>query len=379
MEDKATSYNLSTFSDDSIIQTLGCKVTKSTDLPPTYQQLEEIEVQRREVLRGGERPFWRIVLSWNGTCLRALCFDWLIWVPIGVFVTLRILLRQREMMDILEDSNIDILGGFLSFFLVHFVNQTNTRFFEMYKLAKSVGGKITEITCVISTTFRPAAALRLVRYLNAAHAVGYVGLSGPYSKEHFFDHINEEYNLLTESEVEIIGRHGWNSESFLEIVSWCQHDIRKAKTEGVIDSGEMRELNKLILGFKDSMETIYDYCEQPVHFFYIHFLCLLSALYLPLFALENAFSVGSNDEWSSEVITGLIVILQSTFVIGLRLLGQKMVDPYGDDLEDLSVLSYVKCAIEECQMILSAKNNVTDIDESLEKKMATKPAKNVIT
>jgi hypothetical protein len=105
------------------------------------------------------------------------------------------------------------------------------------------------------------------------------------------------------------------------------------------------------------MDALYDYCDQPIHFFYIHFLCLLSAFYLPLFAMDNAYSVGSGDEvhWPAEVLTGLIVLLQAIFVIGLRMLGQRMVDPYGSDLEDLSVLRYVKEAWLVSNRILAVK------------------------
>ena len=86
---------------------------------------------------------------------------------------------------------------------------------------------------------------------------------------------------------------------------------------------------------------LYDFTDQP-----IHFLCLLSALYLPLFAVSNAYKAGAGDEvhWSADVLSGLIVLMQTIFVIGLRMLGRKMVDPYGDDLEDLSVLRFVKTA-----------------------------------
>ena len=70
----------------------------------------------------------------------------------------------------------------------------------------------------------------------------------------------------------------------------------------------------------------------------------MTAFYLPLFAVATAHSVASNDEinWISEILSGLIMLLQAIFVIGLRLLGQVMVDPYGDDLEDLSVIHYIQ-------------------------------------
>lgn len=44
------------------------------------------------------------------------------------------------------------------------------------------------------------------------------------------------------------------------------------------------------------LQGMYDYTDQPPHFFYIHFLVLLSALYLPLFAIDTAYAAGWGDE-----------------------------------------------------------------------------------
>ena len=63
------------------------------------------------------------------------------------------------------------------------------------------------------------------------------------------------------------------------------------------------------------------------HFFYIHFLVLLSALYLPLFAIDTAYAAGWGEETyiGLDVLNGVIVFLQCIFVVGLRSLGTKMI------------------------------------------------------
>mmetsp|Transcript_28524 Transcript_28524/g.47210 ORF Transcript_28524/g.47210 Transcript_28524/m.47210 type:complete len:117 (-) Transcript_28524:2-352(-) len=65
-------------------------------------------------------------------------------------------------------------------------------------------------------------------------------------------------------------------------------------------------------------------------------------MYLPLFAVSVAFQAGTGDRifWTADIVGGLVVLFQSMFVIGLRILGQYMSDPYGDDLIDLSVIFY---------------------------------------
>jgi len=108
------------------------------------------------------------------------------------------------------------------------------------------------------------------------------------------------------------------------------------------------------------MISLYSDKDQPIHFFYIHFLCLLTTFYLPLFAVSTAYGAGTlqddNLSWTAEVVSGLIVFLQAIFVIGLRLLGQVMTDPYGDDLEDLSVMRYVRGAWKTSNRILAAQS-----------------------
>ena len=80
-------------------------------------------------------------------------------------------------------TDISIVGGFVSFFLVLFVNQTNTRFFDMYLLSKACSGKIQDVAGLASTLLPTEDAHRIIRLMNAAHvAPGYVGLGGPYSK-----------------------------------------------------------------------------------------------------------------------------------------------------------------------------------------------------
>ena len=82
-------------------------------------------------------------------------------------------------------------------------------------------------------------------------------------------------------------------------------------------------------------------------------------MYLPLFALDNAMASGWGDtiDVGVEIVNLVTILLQCAFVIGLRLLGQKMVDPYGDDYEDLGVITYVEATLHICRIIFTSKGN----------------------
>ena len=373
------SYELFSGSTDGIKKLNDLSCLGPDEIAPTWEELDALETERREILKRVELPFWKILGYWTGTCLRALLFDWLIWFTIAIFVGIRIQARNGDVppaiAEQLGDTDIDILGGFLSFLLVLFVNQTNARFFEMYCLAKKCAGQIQDVAGLVTTQFPSGAAKRMIRYMNAAHVSGYVGLGGPYTKRHFFEYFNKKYHLLNALEVQRVESLNMNagSATFKELVTWCQRDVGLAKTAGIIDSYEAAELHTRILNIRAAMDGIYDYCDQPTHFFYIHFLCLLSVLYLPLFALDNAYSAGwgEDSDWSIELLHGMIVFIQAVFVVGLRLLGQKMVDPFGDDLEDLSVITYVATTLENCRIIADTKTQ-SKVDQALEEELFQK-------
>jgi len=317
----------------------------------TWQELQQIEVQRRAILQRVELPFWKILTFIDGTCLGVLSRDPLLWLSIALYAIIRIQVHlgvglPRFVANIGEASNIDILGGFLSFFLVLFVNQSNGRFNEMYKQSTECTRKILDVAGLTGTTLPEAVAGRIVRYLNAAHAAGYVGLSHTYTKRAFFDELNYTLCLLTPAEMAIVDQCDMDhrGDCFREVVNWALMDVQHAEKQKLVDGRAAGMLREKILGFRGAMDSLFDFTDQPIHFFYIHFLSLLTFFYLPVFSISNAYAAGTAEEthWSTDLLSGVIVIVQSIFVIGLRLLGQKMVDPYGDDLEDLSVLHYVR-------------------------------------
>lgn len=304
--------------------------------------------------------------------MKDISTDVLVWTTVGVYVAIRAFARTAdyapEEADVMEKTNISVLGGFLSFFLVLFVNQTNGRFLEMYGFSKACSGRIQDVAGLARTQLPPELANKLIRHFNAAHISGYVGLNAigagsPYSKTYFFNHYNKVNNLLSSDELKLLNHHDMDSGAgtMKELCTWCQEDVVEARKAGHIDSYQETLYHDRILAFRAAMDGMYDYTDQPPHFFYIHFLVLLSALYLPLFAIENAYAAGWGPEANIglDILNGIIVLLQCIFVVGLRSLGQKMIDPYGDDCEDLSVILYVEATLEICGIIVNSNQPAT--------------------
>lgn len=356
----------------------------------TWQDLKLIENRRREILLRVDKPFWRILRYWEGTCLRVLARDYLVWGCLLIYGVIRMQAHMNHLpgyIRALGNANVDVVGGFLSFFLVLFCNQSNARFFEQYKCSMECTRRLYDLATLATTGLPLPNALRMVRFMNAAHCAGYIGLSDTYTKQNLFDALNPSYKMLTKQELTRIEALDMNdgSEAFRELTTWVLKEIVKAQNDGLIEGRFAGEMRDKVLNFRAAMESVYDYHDQPIHvrissyycylgksktkesaysrtltlttlqFYYIHFLSLLTAIYLPLFAISTAYSAGVGDEvhWSSDVLSGLVVLVQSIFVVGLRLLGQRLLDPYGSDLEDLSVLHYIQDGWRSSQRVLS--------------------------
>jgi hypothetical protein len=82
-----------------------------------------------------------------------------------------------------DGTGIDVIGAFLSFLLILFVNHVSDSFAGTYALSMKVKGNILACATIAATVMPKKNSLRLVRHLNAAHLVGYVGLvSETYSR-----------------------------------------------------------------------------------------------------------------------------------------------------------------------------------------------------
>jgi predicted membrane chloride channel (bestrophin family) len=312
-----------------------------------WEELQSIEQRRRAILLRVEDSFWKTLLYWDGTVLRNIARDSLFWLTVAIFVAVRVQARLElpDFVANLTTDNVTVVGGFLTFFLVFYVNQNHRRYFGLYSDSMACKGRIFDVATLAVVTLPMDRATRLVRYMNAAHAAGYVGLSQIYPSGSFFRHMNQSLGLLTDTELarmnEINLDHGGSCNR--ELIAWCLMEIQHAKSEKLLDPELANTFRTQILQLRASIGQLYNAADLPIPFFYIHFITLLTALYLPLQAISAALNAGTGDEthWTADLIAGLIVVLQSVFVIGLRTLGQKMSDPYGDDLIDLSVIHYV--------------------------------------
>jgi hypothetical protein len=235
---------------------------KNRKLDLSAKDLQILEVRRREILGRVGQPFWRILRYWEGTCLRVLSRDYLVWGCMLLYGVVRVQAHLNTLpgyIQALGSSNVDVIGGFLSFFLVLFCNQSNQRFYEQYKCSMNCLGRLNDLSGFAVTGLPLPNALRIVRYMNAAHVVGYIGLSDTYTEKNLFNALNPSRKMLTDDEVRRVSLLDMNnsSDAFRELTTWTLKEIMVAQQQGLIDGRFAGEMRSCVLNFRGAMESIY--------------------------------------------------------------------------------------------------------------------------
>ena len=88
-----------------------------------------------------------------------------------------------------------------------------------------------------------------------------------------------------------------------------------------------------------------------------------------------SFKTGSVEiPWYAEIVGFFLVLLQCLFVVGLRMLGQQLGNPYGEDFIDIQVTTYIIMVLSTTNKILeSPVNDPVDVitELNLKKRMVS--------
>jgi hypothetical protein len=305
-----------------------------------------------------------------GTIMQYILLDQLFWGTICVFIGVRLFDTYYvgedesffEAENVIPNSDsITTIGTFLSLILTFFISQARSDYAASYSNSMTAKGKIIEMATVTKTVLPLERADRLVRYLNAAHLVGYVGLSRTYGRDNFFNEFNNEMNVLTDKELNRIDEVDSSLTGGIccwDIATWAMQDIQNALNAGEIDNRGAASLRTIVLDFRGAMSKMFNDSDQPaITFFYFHLVSFLCVVYLPLFAMYSAFQANQHSDGFtlSDVVQLIVVFVQCCYVIGMRILAIKLMDPFGDDPEDLSVMTFIRTGWETSNEILNAK------------------------
>lgn len=116
-------------------------------------------------------------------------------------------------------------------------------------------------------------------------------------------------------------------------------------------------LNAEVLGMRGKIGMIHDYVNQPMPFSYVSLMNFSIYFYLVIFTV----SLGFGNEIDPDTVYAIrpsilefaILLFFSILMLGLKYLADRLQDPFGNDIEDLTVTDFVgSCADKSYEMLM---------------------------
>jgi predicted membrane chloride channel (bestrophin family) len=326
----------------------------------SYDGLEKIEIQRRLLLKHTKSAnAYVFITSFAATVLPSVFSDFLFWIAFAVYGVVRYLAWHNKdifaKLPIALLQQVSVVSGFLTFFLVFFSSQSYNRYFLQYNKLMLAKGTIFNLANLTAASLPRHKALRLVRWLNTAFLLAFVGLSQVYEEHNFFLPLVDMYKLLTPSELDRVQTLGVDSHgiAYREVLAWVVREVSALQKERAMPDKIGDSIWKEVVKLRDHLEVIFDMDDQPIPFVYVHLIYLISTVYLPLMAYTLAYNVAVESQSPGVELVGVACLfLTCLFVLGLRDLGFILQDPFGEDLQDLSVMHYVTYTVQMSRRIL---------------------------
>jgi hypothetical protein len=237
----------------------------------------------------------------------------------------------------------------------------------------SVQGRIFDFAVMSRSYLSVEKSIILWRYLNAAQLLGYMSFSRIHTEDNFWKPLNDKHNFLTELEYETL-KAAYDLRSsgsaYREVLEWATEELEEEVLHKRLSEYRAYKLEDQILQLRSKIAALVDFKLLPVPFIYVHYIHFMSALYLPLFAFLIAFGFGEDNR--TEFIGFFVVILNSTFVLGIRDICNKLQDPFGIHPMHFNVIHFVNVAIVGSYNLIFLRKQHYDRSSSVDDHMISK-------
>eukprot|EP00935_MAST-01C_sp_MAST-1C-sp1_P001835 g1835.t1 len=263
--------------------------------------IKELDRRRQAVLTEGKnRSMVGSGLRITGTLLPDVIVHPVFWAAIAGWVG-GILVGAEE--DLSEDFVVDFdmlfgVGAFLAFFTIFHLCECYRRWQETFDHAMNAILSLKSATLVLAACVKDGNAkyaTDIVRYLNSAHLLSYVGVSDEYTVALFREY-NQEQNLLSHAEAQQVEaldpEHG--SAATSRCLLWALQVLEHCRESEAIDAGQVQKIEAQILRFKSCLARLQDLNDQPIPLAYFNLLAILTFIYVPLSSFMLGFSFASD-------------------------------------------------------------------------------------
>ncbi len=269
---------------------------------------------------------------------------------------------RDDLMEIMAGTN--VLNAFL---FVFYIQRCYTWFMTQYELCCSIEGRIHDIV-IRSRAYMSddRSVMNMFRWTNLIHILGYVGLSKSYTKDNFFIPMTEAYGDLDCGLMEKVERdeflQKFNIESggsaYRHAITESLRQIHKSYNDGMISMEEARSIEESVVLLRGKMGTLYDYAGMPIpvvykiavhmsmHVWLITFTCEKAMLSEGLFKVNRPYF---------GTLCFLAVVMVTFVVVSLFAFSNFVNEPFGDDIFDLPVFSFVNAMAQATTTVVKDK------------------------
>lgn len=236
---------------------------------------------------------------------------------------------------------INVPASMMIFFLVFYSGQCYQRYFQLYDHCVGIAGAFMCWVCLVKTHLKDNRHVQwnCVRYNLAAAHLLYYGMTHGKLEDKEWTAIRQR-DLLTEGECEQIRKFD-GFKPFLAIF-WAMQEV---KQQLQIDVGnksdhnlaaviEWDEFQRIAFELRAHCSQIANLIKQPVPWAYFHLLNAMVFIVLGLLA----FIFVPLAPWPITLFTYIVVCL---IFLGLKSLAVSMADPFGDEVTDFRIETYL--------------------------------------
>ena len=348
----------------------------------TFADIMKADEQRKKLLTLAREinPIDSIVrmAALPRTVIPRIAQHMLTWAVLMTYATACVLTRCGVEFGMLDLTSFDASNTLITFMIIFYVGYCYSRYTAQFEDVEGMMQKIIDSCIMARVTFRdPATVLRLWRYLNLLQAAAYTGLSPAYTEANFFLPMCKRHDLLPKHEAQKASEAGAldaisNGDGAAACNAFQIWALDLVQQEAMASNSKLSApvhalLNRQILDVGQAAKRLHAYTYQVLPFIYTHLVSLMCTLYL----LFNAFIKGLYFEpeasWTFGLILPLCSMLTTTLaVFGLLEVGDTILDPFGCDPEDFTVLHFIEWTIssslaaietEQAKLIEQARNS----------------------
>jgi len=245
----------------------------------------------------------------------------------------------------------------MTFIIVFFLGYCYNRHYSQYFAAMKCCGSLIESCALARASMRPGyesrrAVHQIYRFLNLAHVCGYVGLTPVYNHENFLDSFIAEHGLLGEgaadpTERQLVEECGpaKGAYTYIRFINFALLELGSAVESKLITDVLSVEISRTILGLREGLATMYQYHAQVLPYMYVHLVSLMTTVFIAVFAVEKALLFSPDADYTYGLVLPFLAwTIMCCSCVGLIEVGQTLANPFGSELEDFAVYSFVNSA-----------------------------------